>query len=308
MSNLIKGYSISYNQETFKPLDFTKSEKKIAETVHELLREQQTQEGFTEGIGAPKISSPTYFDDLQKNEELGNSKNKIYVMTSGEYETLKNSLKLEIRTEVRKEVEIELRTQMLAEVQAMHKQAEDEAVALKADVIAQGQKEIEDIKASVMATASREAYDEGMKQVEEERESARESLIVEKEKLETKYAAKIAELEPQFVEVLKAYLKKITGRSYEKSTSVLTYLIDTGIRNLPKDTEFSVHLCPEDYERLSHEIDDIKMKYSDNLSLEFVKDDSLAAGDVRLVNDLRIVDCGLNVTLDGLLEALDLIS
>ena len=66
-------------------------------------------------------------------------------------------------------------------------------------------------------------------------------------------------------------------------------------------------LSKEDYDRLSPKIGEMIQRYDGKLSLNFVAVPDMKSGEVKLENSEKVIDCGLGVTTEGLLDALDML-
>ena len=133
------------------------------------------------------------------------------------------------------------------------------------------------------------------------------TTLQQKKQLQQQYEAKVAELEPAFVNVLIELVKKVTNVAYDNHKEVLLYLIETGLGFAQKDAGFDVILSEEDYKKYSSLFPKIKEHYSEKYTLEFKKDADLPEGSCKLENENRVIDCGLGIRLNGLLEELSLL-
>ena len=293
-NNMIKGYSVSYDTKTFKKLDFTNKEEKIREDVKNIWLQQfpgqeyPEEDDFKPGLEAEEVK-----------EEPGTAG-----MSAEELEEFKKQVRAEVTEEVRAEVEAALSAENKAKVESANAQAAE----IIAEAMERGRAEGEAAKAGIITLASSEGYEAGIKKAEEEKNAALASLEAEKKQLKEDYEKQVSELEPAFVEILKEYVKKITGIAYENHTEVLRYLIDSAISRYPKDTSFEVKLSVNDYNRLSPEFDSINQRYEGKLSLSFSSETDLKNGEVKLENQDKVIECGLGVVTEGLLDALDMLA
>ena len=85
------------------------------------------------------------------------------------------------------------------------------------------------------------------------------------------------------------------------------YLIETGLGFAQKDTYFDVLLSEDDYKKYESLFPKIKELYKEKYDLDFKKDVNLPDGSCKLENENRVIDCGLGVRLNGLLEDLSLL-
>lgn len=298
-NNMIKGYSISYDTKALKKLDFTKMEEKINENAREMWHQQfpgeqyPGEEDFKEGIEADEV------DDFPEDKQ---------VMTAEELEEFKEQVRAEVTDSIKNETEIALKAEMDAKADEIINLANAKAESIISEAVEKGKAEGEAAKAGIITLASSQGYEDGMKRANEERDAALAEIEQERTALREDYERQVAELEPAFVEILKEYVRKITGIAYDNHIEVLEYLIDTAISHFPRDDSFDVKLSTEDYERLSPRIGEILERYNGKLSLNFVSVADLKKGEVKLENGDKVIDCGLGIAAEGLLDALDMLS
>ena len=294
-SNMIKAYSIAYDTQKIKNLDMKERESEIEERAKKLYMfrdissEPATNGEFVQGLLAEDIG------EIDTPEEDSASEEVQPVLTEQDIEEIKASLREEIMAEMlpiinRKEEDIV-------------KKARAQADAL----IDVAKKDAEIAKESILKMASAQGYEEGTMRAKAEEEKVLADLEVRRQQLEQQYAQKIAELEPAFADILIELVKKVTNVAYENHKEILVYLIETGLGLAQKDTQFDVLLSEEDYKKYSSLFPKIKEHYQDKFALKFKKDAALPEGSCKLENENRVIDCGLGVRLNGLLEELSLL-
>ena len=294
-SNMIKAYSIAYDTQKIKNLDMEERESEIEERAKKLYMfrdissEPATNGEFVQGLLAEDIG------EIDTPEEDSAPEEVQPVLTEQDIEEIKASLREEIMAEMlpiinRKEEDIV-------------KKARAQADAL----IEVAKKDAEIAKEGILKMASAQGYEEGTMRAKAEEEKALADLEVRRQQMEQQYAQKIAELEPAFADILIELVKKVTNVAYENHNEILIYLIDTGLGFSQKDTQFDVLLSEEDYKKYSSLFPKIKEHYQDKYVLEFKKDAELPEGSCKLENENRVIDCGLGVRLNGLLEELSLL-
>ncbi len=290
-SNMIKAYSIAYDKEKVKTLDFGDRENNILERVRALFPaaqlpdEPQEGEGFVQGLPAEDLGE---LEILQAPQE-------IPVVAEVDMDAIKNSLREEI----------------MAEMSPILQRKGDDIIAnarAQADgLVDAARRDAEIAKESILKMASAQGYEEGLKKAKEEEEKAVAALEAEKVQLRQQYEQRFAELEPSFVKVLVELVRKVTGVAYDCQNGILAYLIETGLGFAQKDTSFAVVLSEADYQKYEETFPDIQAKYAGKLELEFKKSADLPDGSCKLENENRVIDCGLGLRLNGLLEDLALL-
>ena len=318
---MIKGYSLNYDRTTVKKLDLSKEEEEINNRAREM--EERRREnlnaakalGFIPGIEASVISE----DDIHEVNDLDDIRNVLSdsfeekepeeaeAMPQVDVEALRQEIRNELIEECKAEAMEKARAELEQEADAILNDANQKAENILAEATEKGNAEAEAAKAGILAMASQQGYEDGIKRAKAEEEAAIEALESQKRELKIQYERQVAELEPAFVKILQEYLRKITGMSYEKYSGLFKYLIDKGINAAPKDSDFTVYLSKEDHDRFSPEFDSIAADYAAKFKLNFAVDRELESGNFRLENDSTIVECGLGPELRGLIESLDIL-
>ena len=291
-SNMIKAYSIAYDTQKIKSLDMVVRENELEERVRKIVSskpaipENKEVQEFVPGLLVEDLG------ELEISEEAPEAKPEL---TEQDIEEIKNSLREEIMAEM---------------TPILNRRGEDIVANARAQangLIEAGKRDAEIAKEGILKMASAQGYEEGLKHAKEEEERALSALEARRTELEQEYQAKIAELEPFFANILVELVKKVTNVAYENHKEILVYLIETGLGFAQKDTYFDVVLSEEDYKKYSSLFPKIKEHYQDKYALEFKKSADLPDGSCKLENENRVIDCGLGVRLNGLLEELSLL-
>lgn len=288
-SNMIKAYSISYDTQKLKKLDMEARENELVQrakklvTAKEIPAESQENSEFVQGL--------VIAENLKETETVEETP----TVSEEDIEAMKNSLREEIMAEM---------------TPIINRKGED--IVANARAQAEGlmdaaKRDAEIAKESILKMASAQGYEEGMKRAKVEENRMLVELEARKQELEQQYTAKIAELEPAFANILVELVKKVTNVAYENHKEVLLYLIETGLEFAQRDTHFDVLLSEEDYKKYASLFPKIQEHYQDKIALEFKKDAGLPDGSCKLENENRVIDCGLGVRLNGLLEELELL-
>ncbi len=284
-SNMIKAYSIAYDTQKIKTLDMEVRENELEERAKKLVfakpaMQKSTEEGeFVQGLVAEDLGDIDFFEE-----------DAPAVVPEVDIDAIKNSLREEIMAEM---------------TPILNRKGEDiieNARSQANGLIEAAKRDAEIAKESILKMASAQGYEEGMTRAKAEEEKVLSELEAQKKQLQQQYEAKVAELEPAFVNVLIELVKKVTNVAYDNHKEVLLYLIETGLGFAQKDAGFDVILSEEDYKKYSSLFPKIKEHYSEKYALEFKKDAELPEGSCKLENENRVIDCGLGIRLNGLLE------
>ena len=291
-SNMIKAYSIAYDTQKIKPLDVELRENALEERVLKIVAAKQGGAVF-EGEG--QFIPGLFAENIGEVEAMGEAPLSEPVVLEPDIDAIKNSLREEIMAEM---------------TPIMNRKGEDIIANAKAQangLIEAAKRDAESIKDSTLKAASAQGYEEGLKKAKVEEERKLFMLETKQRELEQEYANKFAELEPAFIQVLVELVKKLTNVAYDKHNDILCYLIETGLGFAQKDTYFDIVLSEGDYKKYSSLFPEIKELYKEKYALEFKKSADLPDGSCKLENENRVIDCGLGVRLDGLLEAMALL-
>ena len=288
-SNMIKAYSITYDEKKVKNLDIEVRENELEERARKIM---SAKDIFTEIKPEDEFTPGLMAEDLG---ELVLQEDAVPVVSEQTIEEIKNSLREEIMAEM---------------MPIINRKGEDivaNARAQASALVEVAKQDAEIAKESILKMASAQGYEEGSKRAKAEEERALAELEAKRKQLEQEYEAKIAELEPAFAGILTELVKKVTNVAYDNHKDVLIYLIETGLGLAQKDAYFDVILSEEDYKKYESLFPKIKELYKEKYALEFKKDAALPEGSCKLENENRVIDCGLGIRLNGLLEELSLL-
>ena len=295
-SNMIKAYSIAYDSKKVKNLDMEERENELLERTKKLLAlqdfsaEPKTDGEFVQGLFAENLGEIEVLEDTGLQEEKAQP-----VLTEQDIEEIKASLREEIMAE------------MMPIINRKEEDVISKARAQADGLIELAKKDAEIAKESIFKLASAQGYEEGLNRAKAEEERVLAELENRRQQLEAQYEAKIAELEPAFADILIELVKKVTNVAYDNHKEVLLYLIETGLGFAQKDAYFDVYLSEGDYKKYESLFPKIKELYKEKYALDFKKTADLPDGSCKLENENRVIDCGLGIRLNGLLEELSLL-
>ena len=294
-SNMIKAYSIAYDTKKVKNLNMEDRENELLERAKKLLAlqdfsvEPKAEGEFVQGLFAENLGDVDVLEETEPQEEAAP------VLSEQEIEEMKSALREEIMAE------------MMPIINRKEEDIINKARAQADGLIDAAKKDAEIAKESILKLASAQGYEEGTRLAKAEEERVLAELETRRQQLEAQYESKIAELEPAFATVLVELVKKVTNVAYENHKEVLMYLIETGLGFAQKDAYFDILLSEADYKKYESLFPKIKELYKEKYALDFKKDASLPDGSCKLENENRVIDCGLGVRLNGLLEELSLL-
>lgn len=230
---------------------------------------------------------------------------------------------VEIRDLEREEFDAEFPEEMFEEVQPEEVSLLPtellEKANMEADLIIQNAKaEAENIieqakvtgefeKNKIIEEGQKLGYQQGLVKANDELAVQREELEEKKQQLEMEYQQLVSELEPNFVKLVMGLVKKLTGVLVEDKKEIIMYLMEQSLQNLGKVTQLVVRVSAEDFELVAASEDKIKAIVGEKCQLDVFSDTKLTKNQCILELDNQIIDCSLDVQLEGLMEDLKLL-
>lgn len=188
--------------------------------------------------------------------------------------------------EVEEEISKRL-SQALEEAESIKEAAREEAESLLEQALEEGK---------------REGYEAGLAAAGEEIARQQQELLEQKEVCQREYEEQLLALEPAFAEIMAAYIENITGILVENKKAVILHLISTAIRRIKRSKNFVIRVSAADYANVDAKGLDLLKIAGAGVSLEVVEDRTMKQNQCIIEADDRIVDCSLDVMLEGLKE------
>jgi flagellar assembly protein FliH len=280
-STLIKSYTYNYAEEKEKKgKRVIDSNLAVSERIRELseMMEAEPEEGFadefTEGLDAAQVDAL-----LTDQDELA-------------AENAKNEAAQKLIDEANEEA------------QQIIENANAEAERIIAEANAKAEEIFAEAREKGMAEGSEAGYAEGMeKAAEKEREVEEKSVA-----LDRAYEAKVAELEPKFVDTLTDIYSHVLGIDLTGRSETVLHLLQNTIRNIEGTKNYLVHVSGDDHEFVSEHRDDLAEGLGSSATVEVINDVTLTAGNCFVETDGGIFDCSLGTELELLKKELRVLS
>ncbi|MCR5830605.1 MAG: hypothetical protein K6G67_00505 [Lachnospiraceae bacterium] len=280
-STLIKSYTYNYAEEKEKKgKRVIDSNLAVSERIRELSEmmeaepEEDFADEFTEGLDAAQVDAL-----LTDQDELA-------------AENAKNEAAQKLIDEANEEA------------QQIIENANAEAERIIAEANAKAEEIFAEAREKGMAEGSEAGYAEGMeKAAEKEREVEEKSVA-----LDRAYEAKIAELEPKFVDTLTGIYSHVLGIDLTGRSETVLYLLQNTIRNIEGTKNYLVHVSGDDHEFVSEHRDDLAEGLGSSATVEVINDVTLTAGNCFVETDGGIFDCSLGTELELLKKELRVLS
>ncbi len=280
-STLIKSYTYNYAEEKEKKgKRVIDSNLAVSERIRELSEmmeaepEEDFADEFTEGLDAAQVDAL-----LTDQDELA-------------AENAKNEAAQKLIDEANEEA------------QQIIENANAEAERIIAEANAKAEEIFAEAREKGMAEGSEAGYAEGMeKAAEKEREVEEKSVA-----LDRAYEAKVAELEPKFVDTLTGIYSHVLGIDLTGRSETVLHLLQNTIRNIEGTKNYLVHVSGDDHEFVSEHRDDLAEGLGSSATVEVINDVTLTAGNCFVETDGGIFDCSLGTELELLKKELRVLS
>ncbi|MBQ6091846.1 MAG: hypothetical protein IJL07_11350 [Lachnospiraceae bacterium] len=307
MSNLIKAYSVKY-EETTKTIDsnekadsFEKEfvDKYIADNialkqidfgeVAKGLEDHAREEG--DGF-IPGIAGEVLVEDDADPREAG---------IGSRIEELNAELSAKLD-------EVKEQEDRLEELKAEADRVTGEAQERADSIVALAKKQAQDDSSLIREAARTEGYDDGMQAAQAEIEARTRELDERRAELESNYKKQVSELEPAFVEIVISLVEKLTGIYASEKEGIISYLVESAFEDIPRSNEYIVRV-PESFH---DEVEGLKARLEEAVGeearVEIVEDKLLPVDGAMIETDSRIFDCSLSTMKDTLFENLRLLA
>ena len=291
MSNLIKAYSISYD-EPAKKLDMNEKADSFRRLYEERIERSNAASPEGENVEeedplfSPGISGETVFIKGSEEETLSEQEKRIL---NNQREIKKLQEKIE-----------ELRV----EAGRLLDEAEEQAESIVENAKQEAEREYENLLNSYM----QQGYDDGKEKAEKEYNDLKAELQRKIQETEDNYEKQVAELEPAFVEVMIKYIEKLTGIYASDRTEVIMHVIHMAMTKQTPCRNFIIRVSPQDYGTVLNSKPEILLWLPDGSQIEVVEDKMLHEGGCLIETDTRIFDCSVDTQMKSLIEDLRLLA
>lgn len=291
MSNLIKAYSVSYD-EPAKKLDLNEKAENFRRLYMERLEKQSSGEaqdgepaegdnGFVEGIVGDRVIIKG-----SEEETLSEQEKKI-LANQREIEKLQKKLE-ELRVEAGKIL--------------------DDAEEQAEEIINNAKAEAETQYESLIQSYMEQGYEEGRQTATKECDDLKATLERRIRENEENYEKQVSELEPAFVEILIKYVEKLTGIYAGERPEVIMHVIHQAMTKQTSCRNFIIRVSPQDYGNVINQQPEINLWLPEGSQVEVVEDKTLKEGGCLIETDTRIFDCSIETQLRSLKEDLRLLA
>ena len=188
-----------------------------------------------------------------------------------------------------------------------------EAEAEAARIIAEAEKDADNIREKASADGYSAGYNDGVSKGQQEIDDLRAKLESEFElknrELEEKYSKLCEEIEPALVDKLTSIYEHIVGVELSDSRKTVSYLLQKALGTMDSNKKYIIHVSEEDYQDVSSGLPDISKNSGiiiDNI--EVIEDHSLEKNGCMIESDGGIFEVGLDTQMALLSKQLRILS
>lgn len=290
LSNLIKAYSIKYNDNDKRVIDMNAAAEEKLMHYMELLKLKESnlkgtesnldsEEGFVPGLFAATV------EEIPKEDQA----DFVSMQFMMQEDMLKEQQAIGNISERAKTIIDEAKE----EVKCLLDGAKAEALACA-----------EQIKKDAYQSGYQEGYQKSIKEME----TLKKDLMAEKLHYATEYENKVKDMEPTFVKLLIAYIKRFTGVILDDKKDIILYLLEQELLSIESSNIYLIHVSKEDYDLVFSKKHEIAWKLKENSVIEIIEDCMLTRAQCFIETDSRIIDCSLDVQLRNLVHDLKLLA
>ena len=258
-------------------IDSNQAVSERIKTLSELLEsvpEEDFADEFSEGLDAAQVDALlTDQDELAEEEARNEAAQKLIDDANEQAQQILNDAN--------------------EQAQQILNDANDQIKALEEEALKRGHEE-----------GVEKGYAEGLAKASELERQAEEKSAA----LDEAYEAKIAELEPKFVEVMTDIYSHVLGIDLSGRSEVVLNLLRDAIRNVEGTKNFLIHVAKEDHEFVNSNRDKLAEGLGTAATIEIIEDITLSPGSSFIETDGGIYDCSLGTELELLKKELRILS
>lgn len=296
LSNLLKSGFVAFSQNDTLVIDANKH--KIITGIDAAMEEAAIREQTMEEALAEALIQDAGLDDADFSSD-----DAMLMMNAEELPAGSEDATAELR-----HMANEIVKSAKEEASEILNQAHDEAEQLRSEAFA----EAEQIRMQAKDEGHQQGYEEGMqaaqRELEERRSSFEEHCRAQEQALQQREVSLIQTTERKMVDWLCQMLPQITGVVVEKQRDVLLYMINAAMQDLDNSRHFVIRVSGEDYEMLVERKNEIYGALNPSIDLEVFEDAKLSPLQCLIETDNGIVDVSLDVQLENLILALQLMT
>ena len=281
LSNLYKS-SFYYNRDTeARVIDSNKAVSAKLDEIKKSIKankyNEKSDDGFVVGINAENVEALISQEDDENVDDVA-----ITVTKDIEY--------------------------MLNNADMQAKGIIDKARYDAAMIVAEAQKEAEEIKNSAKDEGISLGYNEGKDKGEAELEALKQEILSEKKRHEKEYNELINNMEPVLVETILEVFSKITNVVAMDKKDIILNLVNSVMSGDDVSNNYIIRVSSDDVGFLRENKENIAKMSRKDIHIEIVEDKSLKKNECLIDTDLGIFNASLDIQLEGLINDIKILS
>ena len=191
------------------------------------------------------------------------------------------------------------------------KEAEEIVSKAQADaesILSDAREQVEEIRETARQEGISLGREEGMAQAAEELEKLRAELLEQKAEQEREYQEFTQGVEGNYVDVLCALLRKLTGVVVTDKQDIILHLIRSGIADMEPAKKYIIRVCSDDLLYVEGNKEDIRNQTGIVGTLEVQEEKGLLGGECIIETDTQMIDCGFQTQLDNMISTLRMLA
>ncbi|MBE5959939.1 MAG: hypothetical protein E7256_00895 [Lachnospiraceae bacterium] len=288
LSNVIKAYSIKYDE----------SEKKMIDTNEKA-----------------DLFQKVYFETFSKSEEEGAAEESAASSdNAGEFVEGLSFVKIEETEEAAQLPEPEdtsslmMKEEILSQARAEADRIMEEARMQAQEIIQEANASIAALKETEFQRAKEEGFASGWNEGSGQCELIKKQLKEESLQLQKEYEDRIKQIEPKVGSLLIQFVEKLTGHILEEKRDVIEYRIGQALSEIENSHTYIIRVSKEDFPAASAKKQELLAMLKEGADIEIIEDCLLSVGQCLIETDSRVFDCGLDTALSSLASDLRLLS
>lgn len=211
-----------------------------------------------------------------------------------------------VKDEAVREEEVSARTQdyedilesAREEASAIRKEAELEGMR----ILEEAQSILEEHKKAIEEEARKKGYEEGISEAKSQYEDLMNEAEIIKEHAKAEYAEVLAGIEGEAVSLILDIAKKVIGEEVKLNKEAVVIIVKQAIEKCTNKEEVKVRLCPDDYEYLSENMEELTSRVDGLGELELKKDSTLKDGACIVETPYGSIDGGIDTKFNKIEE------
>lgn len=175
-------------------------------------------------------------------------------------------------------------------------------------IIANAQKEAEEIKKIAKEEGMATGYEEGKNRGSSEIEQLKNQILMQKEEMEVEYNQMVENLEPDLVNAILEVFSKVTNVIAEDKKDIILTLVSNVLSGDEVSKNYIIRVSSEDVKFLRDNKDVMLEKCRSDVNIEIVEDKTLRKNQCLIDTDLGVFDASLDIQLENLINDIRILS